>query len=62
MTDTDILFIWLFVALAFGGFASIVQAYCTPEAREARARNRAVQLANEQPMRRRRRRMQRATN
>lgn len=55
MNDTDILFIWLFAALAFGAFASIVQAYCTPEVREARARNRAVQLANEQPMRRRRR-------
>lgn len=55
MNDTDILFIWLFAALAFGAFASIVQAYCMPEAREARARNRAVQLANEQPVRRRRR-------
>jgi len=55
MNDTDILFIWLFAALAFGGFASIVQAYCAPEVREARARNRAVQLANEQPVRRRRR-------
>lgn len=55
MNDTDILFIWLFAALAFGAFASIVQAYCTLEVREARARNRAVQLANEQPMRRRRR-------
>lgn len=62
MTDTDILFIWLFVALAFGGFASIVQAYCTPEVREARARNRAAQLANEQPERRRRRRAQHVTN
>lgn len=61
MTDTDILFIWLFVALAFGGFASIVQAYCSPEVREARARNRAVQLANEQPARRRRRRLNQST-
>jgi len=55
MNDTDILFIWLFAALAFGAFASIVQACCLPEVREARARSRAVQLANEQPVRRRRR-------
>ena len=54
-SDTDILFIWLFAALAFCAFASVIQAYCAPEVREARAHNRAVQLANEQPARRRRR-------
>lgn len=58
--DTEILFAWLFAALALGAVASFVGAFNAPEAREARAHNRAVRLAQEQPARRRRR-MQRVT-
>ena len=55
MTDIDALYIWLFAAVAIAAVCSVIEAYCMPEAREARAHNRAVQLANEQPARRRRR-------
>lgn len=55
MTDIDTLYIWLFAFVALAALASVVQAYFTPEACEIRAHNRAVQLASEQPIRRRRR-------
>lgn len=56
--DTEILYIWLFAAVALAAIAAIAEAYNAPAAREARAYSRAVQLANEQPARRRRRMQQ----
>lgn len=51
-SEIEILFIWFAVVVIITVICSVVQAYNTPEVREAREYNRALILAAQQPARR----------